>query len=238
MLFFYIRHGDPIYDPDQLTPLGHRQAEAVAKRLALYGIDKIYASTSNRAIQTAQPTCEILKKEMTQLDFANEHYAWRDFSSVDENGDQRWLFLQQKYIRLFTEPSMRELGLRWYEHPDLRDQHFEVGMERIRRESDAFFASHGYEKVEGCGLYKITHPNNDRIAMFAHGGFGLLFLSHILSIPYPEFCTHFDMAHSCMTVINFAETNGYAVPKILTYSSDSHLYRDGLPTNYNNVLRF
>ena len=31
MLFFYVRHGDPIYDPDSLTPLGHRQAEAVAK---------------------------------------------------------------------------------------------------------------------------------------------------------------------------------------------------------------
>ena len=61
MLFFYVRHGDPIYDPDSLTPLGHRQAEAVAKRLALYGLDEIYASTSNRAVLTATPTSEILK---------------------------------------------------------------------------------------------------------------------------------------------------------------------------------
>ena len=49
MLLFSIRHGEPIYDPDSLTPFGHRQAEAVAKRLALYGIDEIYASSSNRA---------------------------------------------------------------------------------------------------------------------------------------------------------------------------------------------
>ena len=56
MLFFYIRHGDPIYDPDSLTELGKKQADAVSKRLALYGIDKIYASSSNRAIQTAKPT--------------------------------------------------------------------------------------------------------------------------------------------------------------------------------------
>ena len=75
MLFFYVRHGDPIYDPNQLTPLGKRQAEAVAKRLAAHGIDEIYASTSNRAIETAQPTCEILKKQMTLLDFANEDHA-------------------------------------------------------------------------------------------------------------------------------------------------------------------
>ena len=42
MLLYYIRHGDPIYNPDQLTPLGKRQAEAIGKRLAIHGIDKIY----------------------------------------------------------------------------------------------------------------------------------------------------------------------------------------------------
>ena len=41
MLLFLIRHGDPIYDPDSLTPLGKKQAEAVAKRLALYGKSKL-----------------------------------------------------------------------------------------------------------------------------------------------------------------------------------------------------
>ncbi len=77
MLFFYIRHGDPIYSPDSLTPLGERQAEAIAKRLVLFGIDKIYASTSDRAKLTAKPTCEILKKEPELLDFANEGHAWK-----------------------------------------------------------------------------------------------------------------------------------------------------------------
>ena len=238
MLFFYIRQGDPIYVPDQLTPLGHRQAEAVAKRLTLYGNDKIYASTSNRAIQTAQPTCEILKKEMTQLDFANEHYAWNEFAREDVDGQKHWLGWHSKYIRLFTDPSLRALGLRWYEHPEVRDEHFELGLERIQRESDAFFATLGYEKVQGRGLYKVTHSNNDRVALFAHAGFGKLFLSHILSLPYPEFALHFDQTHTGMTVIEFVETDGYAVPKVLTYCSDSHLYHEGLPTNYNNVLRF
>ena len=63
MLFFLIRHGDPIYNPDSLTPLGHRQAEAIAKRLAVYGVDRVYASTSERARLTSVPTCELLKKE-------------------------------------------------------------------------------------------------------------------------------------------------------------------------------
>ena len=53
MLLYYVRHGDPIYDPNQLTELGKLQAAAVAKRLARYGVDEVYTSPSNRARQTA-----------------------------------------------------------------------------------------------------------------------------------------------------------------------------------------
>ena len=38
MILYYIRHGDPIYNPDSLTPLGERQAEAIGHRLAGRGI--------------------------------------------------------------------------------------------------------------------------------------------------------------------------------------------------------
>ena len=67
MLLFYVRHGDPIYNPDSLTDLGHEQAKALAKRLMLHGIDEIYASTSTRATQTAIPTAKLLKKEIGKL---------------------------------------------------------------------------------------------------------------------------------------------------------------------------
>ena len=84
MIFYYIRHGDPIYDPDSLTPLGTRQAEALSKRLALYGLDKIYCSTSNRAFLTAKPTCELLNKEAERLlrFFVTQGYSYYIFSEV------------------------------------------------------------------------------------------------------------------------------------------------------------
>ena len=65
MILYYVRHGDPIYNPDSLTELGHKQAEALSKRFSLYGLDEIYASTSIRAQQTAEPTCKILNKEIS-----------------------------------------------------------------------------------------------------------------------------------------------------------------------------
>ncbi len=235
MLFFYIRHGDPIYNPDSLTPLGERQAEACAKRLALYGIDRIFASTSNRAILTATPACEMTKKELTTLDFANERYAWRDFT-VERNGKKDWIFRDKETKTLFSDPEVVNLGYNWYEHPAFTD--YKAGVDRIYEESYDFLKSLGYEHIRNSGKYKVINSNDERVALFAHQGFGIAFLSTILDIPYPMFGKHFDMCHTGMTVIEFAENDGYAVPKVLTLSSDSHLYREGLPTKYENRLYF
>ncbi len=238
MLFFYVRHGDPIYDPDSLTPLGKRQAEAVAKRLSLYGVDKIYASTSNRAVMTAGPTCEILKTDMTLLDFCNENHAWEQMTVINTEGVRRWGFEDKATRRSFAEASVIELRDKWYEHPAFSGYKFKEGIERIGTEADKFFASLGYEHIKGTGTYKTVEPNKNRVAMFAHQGFGLAFLSCILDIPYPQFCLHFDICHTGMTAIEFKDEDGIAIPRVLTLSSDSHIYKEGLPTNYNNVIRF
>ena len=235
MLFFYIRHGDPIYEPDSLTVLGQKQADALSKRLAMYGIDKVYASSSNRAIMTAKPTCDLLKKEAEILDFANEGHMWNEFV-VERNGKKKWIFNDAEIKDLFADESVISLGHKWYEHEKLTA--YKKGAERVSKETFEFFKSLGYEHIKGTGKYKVLKPNDDRVALFAHQGFGLAFLSEILGIPYPMFSTHFDLSHSSMTVINFSEKDGYSMPRILTLSSDSHIYKEGLPTKYCNVLYF
>lgn len=235
MLFFYIRHGDPIYDPDSLTPLGHEQAKAVSKRLAMYGLDKIYASTSNRAIQTAKPTCELLGLEPELLDFAHEDHTWCDFSVPMLHGTGiTWIWNEPENRIILSSKEVRDLGDKWYNHPAFANYNFQKGIERIYDETDKFFASLGYEHERYSGRYKITRKNSDRIALFAHQGFGLAFLSVLLDIPYPQFCTHFDFCHTGMTVIDFPDLCGYSVPRVLAHSLDSHLYKEGLPTRYNN----
>ena len=237
MLFFYIRHGDPIYDPDSLTPKGHLQAQAIAKRLALFGIDEIYASTSNRAIQTARPTCDILRKEPVLLDFCNEGHAWRDFA-IEIDGSRKWVFHHKSMADLFADPSVRELHDKWYEHPEFAGYDFKKGIDRITSESDRFFASLGYRHINGTGSYRVTAPSEKRVALFAHQGFGLTFFSCLLDIPIPVFTRHFDFSHSSMTVIHFRNEGDICHPQILTLSNDSHIYREGLPMNYNNGISF
>ena len=238
MLFFYVRHGNPIYNPDQLTPLGRRQAEALAKRLAVYGLDRIYASTSTRAIQTAEPTCELLQKEMTLLDFAHERYAGRDLDITHPDGRRGWVFDFPDIMRKIRERKITEPDEPWDTLPEIKEYHLQKGVDRIAHDADEFLLSLGYKHIKGTGFYKVIKPNNERVALFAHAGFGLAFLSSILDIPYPDFTTHFDLSHSSLTVIEFREENGYTAPKICTFSSDSHIYREGLPTEYNFRFKY
>lgn len=240
MLLFYVRHGYPTYDPDCLTPLGRRQADAVAKRLALYGIDRVFASSSTRAIQTAQPTCELMRIGMTVLDWCHESRAWEEYAYPDP-ADQavRWDFTTPSIRKLYASPEMRALGDNWLSHPIFAGRKTAQGEARIRRETHAFLAELGYRYDPEIRMYRAERPHNtDRVALFAHEGFGMAFLSQVLDIPRPLFCTHFGMSHSNMTVLHFDENAPEVLPRVLTLSNDSHLYREGLPTFYQNRIYF
>ena len=237
MILFYVRHGDPIYNPNMLTPLGEKQAHAAAKRLAAYGLDKIYSSPSNRAIETAKPTAEMTKLDIATLDFADEAHVWNELTTEREDGaGMTWLFHHPKMRQLLVSPEVRSLGDEWYKHPKLSA--YESGIMRVYDNTDAFLSTLGYEHERYTGRYKILRDNGERVALFAHQGFGLAFLSALLDIPYPAFCTHFDMSHSNITVIEFRNEGGYSIPCVLTLSNDSHIYKEGLPTKYNNSIYF
>jgi len=237
MLLFYVRHGDPIYEPDSLTPLGERQAEEVAKRLALYGIDRVFASTSNRAMQTAKPACEMLHKEMELLDFTSEVHAWRELAP-DLGDGKKFAGAQPRWKKLFVGPEVTALGRKWYEHPELSAYGFKEAMERVDRESDAWLVSLGYEHDRENGYYRAVRANDDRIALFAHGGFGQAFLSSILDMPYPHFCRHFSLCFTGVTVIEFKGENDCVIPNVLTVSNDAHLYKSGIPAAHGDGLRY
>lgn len=241
MLLFYIRHGNPTYNPDKLTPLGKRQAEAVCRRLAAFGVDEIYSSTSTRAMQTAEPLCEILGKQMTTIDWIHEKYAFTELTMPYKNGKNTWLWSHPEYAELLCSRELREMGDNWYEHPKLVGHDFGTAIKRIGSEADKWLATFGYEHDREKGMYKITSDGykEKRIALFAHEGSGKVFLSEMLDIPYPYFSAHMDMQQSGMTVIKFDDGGnmhdfgGYARARVLTVSNDSHLYRSGLPTEYN-----
>ena len=239
MILYYIRHGDPIYNPNQLTPLGERQAEAVAKRVAVHGIDRIYSSPSNRARQTAEPLCQITKQEPLILDWADETKAFHEMAQMDElTGKLTWPFRHSVYHNILNQQDVRDLGRNWYTHPAFAGTGMGESIERIQQEVDGFLENLGYRHDHSANCYHQLRENNDRIAFFAHEGVGVAIMSCLLDVPYPMMSLRFDMTHSGVTVLHFQEEFGSVIPRVLTYSNDSHLYREGLPTKHQNRIYY
>lgn len=238
MLLYYIRHGDPIYNPDSLTPQGQLQAAALAKRFGLYGLDKVYSSDSTRAKMTAEPTCRLLGLTPEELPWINEARAWENLCVFYEDGRRQYAFEDPDTRALFASHEVASLGYDWGTHPAFKDTPFPATLKAIQADTDAFLSSLGYDRDPDRHAYIPTRHNDQRVAVFAHQAMGLAFLSCVLDLPYPLFCTRFDMGHSGMTVIEFVPQNGVVIPRTLQLANDSHLYREGLPTNYQNRLRF
>ena len=235
MILYVVRHGDPIYDPDSLTELGHMQAKALAHRFAVHGLDKIYASTLIRAQQTAQPTCNILNKKMELLDWTSEAHTWQEFTFIQENGMRNWCFHIQT-TDYKTEENLA-LGDKWYEAYPFNQSKSKEGWERIQRESDAFLSKLGYERD---GLrYKILEPNDQKVAVFCHQGFGTTWLAHLLGMNPISFWSSFDLNHSSVTTLYFKNNNdGYTAPLCIGLSDCSHIYADRLPQKFQGWLKY
>ena len=77
MRIIFVRHGEPDYARDCLTPTGKRQAAAAARRLEREGIQEIYASPMGRARETAQFTADLLG------DFMGRWRHAREWTSMD-----------------------------------------------------------------------------------------------------------------------------------------------------------
>ena len=227
MLLYIIRHGEPIYDPDTLTPLGKKQAEALAKRLSVHGFDKIFTSPNGRARETAEPTCRALGITPQVEPWTSEDLVWRDLSNSDGSG---WSYLGD--VRIMKSDEMTSQDAEWYDSPVFSKALApKETYERIIEESDRFLAKLGY--VREGRVYRIEHENRERVALFCHQGFGVTWLSHLLGISPCLFWSSFDMTHTGVTVIHFENNaTGYTAPKCLVLSDTSHIYESGLPMRY------
>lgn len=236
MLLFYVRHGDPIYNPDSLTEQGLLQADALVERMKLCAPEKIFASSSNRAILTAKPTAEYFGQEIEILDWCNEGHAWRDFAVLKDENSRTWGFQHKPTREIFVSDEIRRMDKEWYNHPAFKDTNFKAGIERVQRETDNFMKNLGF--IHKDNGYYAEAPSYKRVALFAHQGFGMAFLSCLMDVPYPMMSTRFDMGHSGMTVIEFAD-EGFSIPRVLQLSNDSHIFKSELlKTCYQNRVEF
>ena len=229
MLLYIIRHGDPDYETDSLTERGIAQAEAVGKRLAASGIDRVFCSPMGRARQTAEPTCRLLG-----LDYTIEPWS-------HEIGDEHRLTPypdgKLKSVSLVDRVDLRRDGAidldfdHALEAPGFSTSGMQDALDTISAGCRDFLSRLGY--VEEDGVYRITNSCDEKVALFCHAGTGRILISHLLHIPLHLVWAGFNYNHTGVTVIEFKnQKTGFTVPRMLCYSDTSHLYAHGPDMKY------
>ena len=230
MLLYIIRHGDPHYPTDSLTPRGVLQAEAVGKRLAAAGITQVYSSPMGRAKQTAQPLCQMLGLECHIEEWARELNKAEMYLEFPDGRSKALGELQNSYLMEnggYDYPFSQATG-----HPLLQEcTELEQAVQRLRQGSRDLLERLGYR--EENGIYRILQPNDEKVALFCHAGFAKALLSELLHVPFPVMFGSFFYNHTGVTILNFQNyENGVTSPRCLCYSDCSHLYAHGPDMRY------
>ena len=222
MRLFIIRHADPDYPNNTITPAGHIEARALAERMAKLGLDRIYTSPLGRAMDTARYTTEALGMNAEIQPWTAE-LGW----SLEDPATGSSMVWDIHGHLVHQSPTVWTIS-NGLEHPPFDNPKFREGFAHIQENSDAFLAALGY--VREGGVYRIVKGNREKIAIFCHGGFGLTWLSQLLRVPLPVMWTGFFLPTSSVTTILFDERHAeFATPRCLGMGDISHLYAAGLP---------
>lgn len=195
MDLFLIRHGQPNWAPDRiarndpnLTDLGRDQAIRVAHRLtALDQVDQIWASTMNRALETADPISTDLKKDLVTYDWLqeiNNPPEW-DGAPIEEI-DKR-----------FAEANVRNMEEMWEGLPG--GETFRAFHERVVGGLNETLATNGIHPMSiggGRHLWEVEDPER-RVIIVAHAGTNAVVLGHLLGLdPVPWEWERFQQPHT------------------------------------------
>lgn len=229
MRLHIIRHADPDYANNTITPAGHLEAKALSIRMKKLGLDRIYSSPLGRAVHTMQYTADALGMTGTIEPWTAEV---SDCHCVFEPWGHHCVWDVPGELVRATEPYPAFDN--WHTSDLFSNPMFKEVYDRIGRDSDAFIARHGY--VREGGRYRIVRPNREKIAIFCHGGFGLWWLSHLLALPLPMVWAGFFLPPSSVTTILFDErSETWAVPRSIGTGDISHLYAAGLPMSPSGI---
>ena len=218
MRLLFVRHGHPNYELDCLTPLGHLQAEAAAKRLMSEKIDAFYASTCGRAVETAEHTVARYGLPVTQLPFMRE-VTWGYNGQTNEPEGHPWNLVDRMILEGKTLRNSH-----WQAIPPFRGNSVCDNAEAIGKGIDDLLETLGYTR-EG-EYYRAGENTKKTVALFSHGGSSNAALAHILNLPFPYVIQVFRADFTSITVLTFPDTPGKLVMPVLELVNDCAHIRD------------
>lgn len=222
MKIMIVRHGDPNYEIDGLTPKGAREAELLSNRLVREQDATFYCSVLGRARLTLAPTLDRLGARAEYLDWLRELSYERIVAPNGETEHLAW-DLMPEWMEEY--PSLY-LPDRWTEVPFIRDSGIPAAYETITRELDRLLARHGYERENN--VYRVTRSNHDTLVLVCHFGLGAVLLSHLMNCsPYSIWQNAVMLPTSVTTLYTEEREAGLAAFRCVGMGDISHLFAGG-----------
>ena len=217
MKLLIIRHGDPDYSIDSLTPTGWKEAELLADRISKLDVQAFYVSPLGRAKDTASLT-------LRRMGRTAEEMPWlREFSPAgdpNQKGNKpMWDWLPQDWTK---EPQLYHPDT-WYHQADYAAAGAEAEYHWVAQGLDDLRAKHGY--VRQGNPYRAENPNEDTIVLFCHFGLECVLLGHLLGISPAVMWHGFCAAPTSVTTLTTEERReGIAYFRMSAFGDISHLY--------------
>ena len=223
MQIYFVRHADPDYMHNCITPLGHLQAQACAARLVDREITAVYSSTLGRATQTAAYIGEALGMPVTELDFIHEVVTGlQGLTGEEQKKLSPWLgcdLLIKQGVDLTTVDW--EQSPLWGQGNRFKESYFRVteGFDRWIEEAL------GYRR-EGPYYRCLRAPGRsvDRPLIVAHGGSIACLIAHFFNVDPMIIIPHVHLRCTGITVFEWGETEGeICTPKAITINDSDHV---------------
>jgi broad specificity phosphatase PhoE len=228
MKLVFVRHGEPNYERDSLTPAGFREADALAKRISRWPVTDFFCSPLGRAQATAAPALAAAGRTAETMAWLRE-FGCGEFVPPDGNKDTKgvpWDFFPAYWT---ADPRFTERD-HWMELPVMRLQPegIEKRFAEVTDGLDGVLARYGYVREKGYYRVAADARRDGLLVFFCHLGLSGAACAHLLNLAPPLMWQSFFMAPGAITVLNSEERQpGIACFRCQVMGDTAHLQAAG-----------
>ncbi|MBQ6655062.1 MAG: histidine phosphatase family protein [Erysipelotrichaceae bacterium] len=242
MRILFVRHCEPDYEHDSLTPRGFEEAERLRKYLKDRQLGDIYVSPLGRARKTAEIVLQERISEAVTLPWLREFDIEVDCS---KDGEMRKFYpdIPKEIVKgrrcawdidpeqFWSDPLLAD-NERWRESRICAASDMVRLYDSVTAQFDGLLQQHGYRR-EGK-LYRADKPNHGTITLFCHLGVSSVLLAHLNNLsPFviPQFTCP---APSALTLVATEERQqGVAMFRTLYLGALPHLTLAGEEASFS-----
>jgi probable phosphoglycerate mutase len=230
MRLIFIRHAEPDYSVDGLTPSGYREADALARRVAKWPVTAVFCSPLGRAKLTAKPCLEALHLEAETLDWLREIDSGAHIRP--DGSGRRTSCPWDLFPDYWTKDELHFHPDKWATTDYMRSMPKDVA-EIFRTASegiDGVLARYGYHREGRCYRIDEGARRDANLVFFCHLGLIGVVAGHLLNISPMQLWHSFWLSPSSVTILPTEERQGdIAGFRCQVMGDTSHLLSAGEP---------